>query len=213
MNIAVQKSVGTTFAREWVIATIVGFAIVLTVGGGIFQGEVNEFIGGAIGGTIVGVRQFRFMRKNVPQLANWKWILGSTLGWIVGFAAGFLVGESIPGHSYVAGAGGGISGGIIGGSLSGVMQWFWVLRGKLPQFSAKWIAINTAGWALGFMVGFSILLGASLEGGFSYPISIAISVVAGILVGLIAGIFTGVGLHKLLMQNKVITPLDSSHIG
>ena len=195
------------FLPRWIVASLIGFALVVFIGGGIFQGlDINQYAVGGAAGTLMGLLQWLVLRKHMPSIADFKWVWLTTISWIVGFSVGFFVGESVPSHSYLAGFSGGSTGGFVGGALAGLLQWYFILRHRIP-YSAWWIAVSTIGWGAGFAVGYSLLLGGILESGVSYPVGIVLSIFVGPLIGIIAGAMTGMALPKLIAQGEELAAL------
>ncbi len=198
------------FLPPWIFASLSGFALVVFIGGGIFQGlDINQYAVGGAAGTLMGLLQWFVLRRYFPSIADFKWVWLTTIAWIVGFSVGFFVGESIPSHSYLAGFSGGSTGGFVGGAVSGLLQWRYILRDRIP-FSGWWVTISTIAWGLGFAVGYSLLLGGILESGISYPVGIALSLLVGPLIGIIAGAITGTALPRLIAQGEKLKALGIS---
>lgn len=204
-----NRFLGPRFFRWWLFASVIAFAIEITMGGGFQQGiDINELASGLVGGTALGFFQWLVIRRFAPEIADWKWIIVGTFSWAVGFSIGFPIGESIPGHSYLAGSLGGSSGGISGGLLLGLGHWWFVLRHRIPN-SSRWIVASTLGWGLGFTLCFTFLLGAALESGVSYPVSIVIAAFAGTFPGILGGGITGIMLMRLLSTIEGHEPHES----
>ena len=205
--IEVRTATQAKFLPQWILASLSGFALVVFIGGGIFQGlDINQYAVGGAAGTLMGLLQWLVLRRHMPSIADFKWVWLTTISWIVGFSVGFFVGESVPSHSYLAGFSGGSTGGFVGGALAGLLQWRFIFRDRIP-FSAWWVTVSTIGWGLGFAVGYSLLLGGILESGVSYQVGIVMSLFVGPLIGIIAGVMTGIALRRLIAQGERLEAL------
>jgi hypothetical protein len=171
-----------TLGIQWVVATIVGWAIGFFVCEAIkpFLYDITHLGGdGLVIGAGIGIAQGLVLRKQLAPM-GW-WVLVSVLGFGLGKFLGEALAQGMP-----AVVGSGLTGAVIGASV-GVAQWL-VLRGKVTG-AAWWLAANVAGWAIGWSL---ISLVEDAEG----VSTIAVYLVGGVGAAA-AGLITGIALVGL----------------
>jgi hypothetical protein len=130
---------------QWVVATIVGWAIGFFVCEAIkpFLYDITHLGGdGLVIGAGIGIAQGLVLRKKLVPMGWWVLVTA------VGFGLGKLIGESVA-QGMPAAVGHGLSGAVIGASV-GLAQWL-VLRSHHPRAEA-WVLANVAAWAVGWSV-------------------------------------------------------------
>ena len=138
MSIAGERSLGI----QWVVATIVGWAIGFFVCEALKAFVSTLFVDGLVIGAFVGVAQGLVVRRRIAPM-GW-WVLASILGFGVGLAAGEAVGPGVPlivGRALI---------GTIIGLAVGVAQWL-VLRRQVAR-AEWWILASVVGWILAWIV-------------------------------------------------------------
>jgi hypothetical protein len=121
---------------KWVLVTTLGWAT-----GYVLSGLVTGLEFGV--GLVLGIAQWIVLRSLVRQ-ASW-WIVASAVGWALGYMVATKV---LPAVAVV------LHGAVIG-AIIGAMQWL-VLR-RWAQRAAWWIAISALGWAVGPILGASLV--------------------------------------------------------
>lgn len=101
----------------WVYASLGGAAAgaLIFFGVGLFDADLGWIAGAGLYGTLVGLMQWRVLRRQVAR-SGW-WVLASTVGWIVAFPLGEL---------------GGPPGWAVYGAITGTML-VWLLRQETPD--------------------------------------------------------------------------------
>jgi len=189
---------GCFFVMVWAIATVLGFALSLSI---VTIGERPD-LGlwqGVLGGGIVGLTQGLILMRY--RLGSGWWIVANTVAWgIAGASSIGAIGWFAPRgltalpSRLIYGTFDGLKIGII----AGFSQWL-ALKQTASKFSASWIAWNTLAWILGLAFGWSI-------GGILRQITnLFISEVVGLIVtwtivGLIGGIALGFSLRNACRQ-------------
>ena len=106
-------------AGRWILASTLGLAVALALGG-----AIGGLVSGAIAGTVVGISEWFVMRRYVYKAG--LWIVGNTIG----FAAAMIVGSSVFSLAF-----GILFGGVTGGVL------VWLLRSPVSitaeQFTVR----------------------------------------------------------------------------
>jgi hypothetical protein len=110
-------------------------------------------------------------------------MLATLLGGGIGWAAGWFAATLVPGVLSTP-----VLGAVMGAGL-GLAQWPY-MAGRLPA-SWRWVAVSTAGWGIGFLVGVELASFFSLEGALF-----------GLVTGLATGVFLG-GLQWMLLRGTV----------
>lgn len=167
-----NASTGTSYAGlilwlEWVLASIVGFAI-----GGAVGSLVSPTFGFIVTGAVVGFFQWMILRQYMVQ-AGWVALAGlSTL--VVCFAFGGAIMGGVSG--LVGGAFGLIAGGAAAGLVMGTTGGFFQSRflGQHLSRISWWIVASALGWGIGEAV--AVALGQG-------PGSIVGGAIAGVITG------------------------------
>ncbi len=167
-----NASTGTSYAGlilwlEWVLASIVGFAI-----GGAAGSLVSPTFGFIVPGAVVGFFQGMILRQFIAQ-AGWVALAGlSTL--VVCFAFGGAIMGGVSG--LVGGAFGLIAGGAAAGLVMGTTGGFFQSRflGQHLSRTGWWVVASALGWGIGEAV--AVALGQG-------PGSIVGGAIAGVITG------------------------------
>jgi hypothetical protein len=191
---------GKNFLLQWVLANVVGLTLAMMslvivdrVGGddgGLADG-LSHLIGLALAGVVIGILQWRVLRRLI-QGAAWG-ILASGIALPVGFIIGYALGG--PPIDFFGSF-------VLLGILSGITYWL-VLRRRTA--GAGWyILASNAGWFLGGVV--VILVALTLGDAVGAVIAdetigyLAILSLIGIAGGLVGGTMTGIALSRLLLR-------------
>jgi hypothetical protein len=178
-------------AQQSVVATALGILLVTATG--------------ALEGAVVGLLQWRVLRRPFPRIARRTWLLatigGALLAWFLGSLPSTLMDMSAqPGAApmeapsplvmYALASGMGLA----LGPVLGVPQWL-ALRRHAPG-AWIWIPANCLAWALGMPVIFvAVDLAQGLTGS---PVALALMLVAGLFAaGAVVGAVHGAALVKL----------------
>ena len=119
-----RAQVGWGFWLQWVLATAVGWAVGVVVGGDLF-------------GAVVGAAQWLVLRRQGAR-TGW-WVLASAVGWFVAMRVGGFLDEVLDWTLwYVSG--------VVGGAVVGAAQWL-VLRQRVAR-AGWWVLPTVAGWVM-----------------------------------------------------------------
>jgi hypothetical protein len=136
---------GWRFFLWWMLAflgfPLGGFLALVVVGS--MEGVVSGALGGALAGAVIGAAQWLVLRRYMR--VGPEWILATALGVAIGDAVGALL----------TGAGTGIGALLITGLATGVavglLQWGFVLRGRL-LLASLWAPVVAIAWPVGWTV-------------------------------------------------------------
>jgi hypothetical protein len=163
---------------------------------------------GAFEGLVVGAAQWSVLRRALPDLRARAWIgatmLGAFVAWCLGMLPGTLM--SLAPRSAAPAAPSPFEGppvyplamgmGAVLGVVLGLPQWA-VLRRRAPR-GRRWIAANSAAWALGMPIIF--LVADGLPSGLPAAAIAAIVLATLALAGAVVGAVNGAVLVKMVPQ-------------
>lgn len=178
--------VGLRFWLQWVLASILGFAVGAAMGN-----MVTDLIFTALFGVAGGFTQWLVLRHRILG-AGW-WVLASTLGFaiapIVAITGLMAVSQimSLDGNPLVAP----ILLGVLSGVLSAIFPWL-ILRRQFAQ-AGWWIPAHLLGSLLGGAMGIVTFHGVNLIGFYQFDWA-----AAGAMFGAGLGAVTGITLDWLL---------------
>jgi hypothetical protein len=151
------RAVGWRFFLWWILAFLgfpLGGELALLVVGPV-EGAVSGALGGALAGAVIGAAQWLVLRRYLR--VGPEWILATALGVAIGDALGALL----------TGAGTGIGAllitGLVTGVAVGLLQWGFVLRGRL-QRARLWPPVVAIAWPVGWTVTWAF--GIDVERGY-----------------------------------------------
>ncbi len=129
-----------TIWLQWVLATTVGWALGLVLGG-----EIGI-------GVFIGIAQWLVLRRYFVN-AGW-WVLTSSVGWLAGWAI-VVSGLIVP-------SGGGLVTSIIVGAIFGITMGLgqWLVLRRWVNWASMWILLSVPGWTIAL----TGLLGSILAG-------------------------------------------------
>lgn len=180
--------VGSRFWLQWVLASILGFAVGAAMGN-----AVTDLIFTALFGVAGGFTQWLVLRHRILG-AGW-WVLASTLGFaiapIVAITGLMAVSQimSLDGNPLVAP----ILLGVLSGVLSAIFPWL-ILRRQFAQ-AGWWIPAHLLGSLLGGAMGIVTFHGVNLIGFYQFDWA-----AAGAMFGAGLGAVTGITLVWFLRQ-------------
>jgi hypothetical protein len=168
----------------WVIVTGVSGSVSLVTASVVAEGaslalsrDVSLAISGVVGGTVLGLAQWLFLRPAVKGLGAWA--LATTVGWLTGLVVAALV------VRMANLAWGGIIGGTLGGWVFGLTQWL-ALRPDGGR-RGEWLLVTAVGWSAALIVGMTLLGVSSPNTIRSGLVGIAVSeAVGGVVMGIVA---------------------------
>ena len=181
-------SVGWRFWLQWMLASILGFAV-----GAAMANAVSDLIFTTLFGAVGGFMQWLVLRRQIAG-AGW-WVLGSTLGFaiapIAALAGVMAVSQvmSLDGNPLTAP----ILLGVLSGVLSAICPWL-ILRRQFAQ-AGWWIPAHLLGSLLGGAMGIVTFHGVNLIGYYDFGWA-----AAGALFGAGLGAVTGITLVWFLRQ-------------
>jgi hypothetical protein len=158
-------------------------------------------VAGALEGAIVGLAQWRVLRRVFPSLEGGQWMrwtaLGAAIAWAFGVLPSVMLGQSeVHVSADIAQMSGMIKytlaaamGGVLGAVL-GIPQWH-VLRRQV-RGAAMWVPANALAWMVGVPVIFAAA--SSVASGASLPWLMLVAGLAFALAGAIVG-----GIHGLVL--------------
>jgi hypothetical protein len=166
----------------WVVATAVGWVVLLTLawrvglrfGEPMGFGPVGAVIGALIGGLILGAAQWLALRQLLAQPT--AWVLATAVGAGVGTLIGLLVDAAVPA---VAGYAGPVALAI----ALGVAQWL-VLRAVVPR-AELWVVATIVSLLVGFVLFLLVRPVVDLR---SVGVGLVVDAVAGLIYGLGTGL-------------------------
>jgi hypothetical protein len=148
---------GWRFFLWWMLAFLgfpLGGELALVLVGPV-EGAVSGALGGALAGAVIGAAQWLVLRRYLR--VGPEWILATALGVAIGDALGALL----------TGAGTGIGAllitGLVTGVAVGLLQWGFVLRGRLLR-ARLWPLVVAIAWPLGWTVTWAF--GIDVERGY-----------------------------------------------
>ncbi|MFX0201097.1 MAG: hypothetical protein ACFFCW_33680 [Candidatus Hodarchaeota archaeon] len=188
------------FGGKWVLATILGSAVALTLfySTGFYKvlhdslgTSGGNLVGGLILGVIVGMAQWFVLRQQISK-AGW-WILATAMGRVAGnglISLGFTALKGLLSYSSASWITQPISGAILG-----IAQWF-VLRQQISK-AGWWILATTMGVLISSKILYSggLRLYRPIIGLFGQILSWSI---IGVISGMVLGAITGIALVWLL---------------
>ena len=183
-----NAEIGWGFWLQWVLASILGFAVGAAIGN-----AVTDLIFMALFGVVGGFMQWLVLRRQIAG-AGW-WVLASTLGFaiapIAAIAGGMAMSQvmSLDGNPLAAP----ILLGVLFGVLSAIMPWL-ILRRQFAQ-AGWWIPAHLLGSLLGGALGIVTFHGVNLIGFYQFDWA-----AAGAMFGAGLGAVTGITLVWLLRQ-------------
>lgn len=156
--------------RSWLVANALGFSIASTIlvgmtesagaMGGVTAGVEVTAVAGFVVGAIVGPWQAHILKRKVPHLKSWKWILASIVGSYLGLFFGLITVALFAILLGIRFAPGAIFGAMIGVCV-GLVQVL-ILAHQVRGLRRWWVA-NVIGRSLGWFVAMFLL--ARLEDG------------------------------------------------
>ena len=180
--------VGSRFWLQWVLASMLGFAVGAAMGN-----AVTDLIFTALFGVAGGFTQWLVLRHHILG-AGW-WVLASTLGFaiapVVAITGLMAVSQimSLDGNPLVAP----ILLGVLSGVLSAIFPWL-ILRRQFAQ-AGWWIPAHLLGSLLGGAMGIVTFHGVNLIGFYQFDWA-----AAGAMFGAGLGAVTGITLVWFLRQ-------------
>ncbi|GIE76624.1 hypothetical protein Aph02nite_25740 [Actinoplanes philippinensis] len=185
---------GTRLRRRWTAAVTLGeFAgfCVPALTGALTANAAALLAAGAIEGTLLGASQALVLRRAIPGLRPWRWIVATAVAATIAYLIGLTpsrVGGPLPPLLVIAG-------GVALVSSIGVAQWL-VLRPFIDR-AAAWIPITALAWiaGLGVFLAFATPL---WQPGQSTPVIALIGMAGGLLMAATTATVTGHGLRRLL---------------
>jgi len=181
-----RTNIGTVFWLQWVLASILGFAV-----GGAMGNAVTDWIFTALFGAVGGFMQWLILRRQIAG-AGW-WVLASTLGFAIApltAIAGVMVMSqvmSLDGNPLATP----ILLGVLFGVLSAIMPWL-VLCRRLAR-AGWWVPAHLLGSLVGGGLGIVAFHAMSLIGFYQFAWA-----AAGAMFGAGLGTITGITLVWLL---------------
>jgi hypothetical protein len=129
---------GVSWLMSLVIALVLaqGVSLVLPM-------EVSLAMGGVVGGALVGLAQWLFLRPEVKGIGSWT--LATAMGWTTGLVVTTL---AVMMTDLVLG---GVIGGVLGGLVLGFAQWL-VLCPKAKE-RGRWTVVTAVGWTAALALG------------------------------------------------------------
>jgi hypothetical protein len=190
------KDIGWGFWLRWVLASFLGSAAGVVIGGSAGSAIGEGFAGmgtvGVIFGALLGTMQWLVMRKYVA-LTGW-WALATAFGYfLAGIATEQWVFRQVP-YSQVA-VPAIVSFGAVGGIVGGIMQWL-ILRQHVAR-SGWWVVVSLVGLALGIGIGGPVALTLGQTGR-----GVESAIVFGVLFAVGVGAIPGAMLVWLLGQDR-----------
>jgi hypothetical protein len=215
---------GLRLWRDWVVANalgeLVGLGAAAVIGAllaGIFDATLGAVAGvtlavtlillGTFEGVVVGLAQWRVLRRPFPELRRRSWIAASAAGALAAWTLGMIPSTLA---DFGAAAGGappeiddtlmyGLAAamGAALGPILGVPQWL-VLR-RHARRALWWIPANAAAWALGMPV---VFVGASAPPAGGLPGIIAVGLLTATAAGAVVGAVHGLALVWLARQPR-----------
>ncbi len=192
-----QKAVGWGFWLRWVLASVLGSAVGLAIGGSASAAIGEGFAGmgtvGVIFGALLGTTQWLVMRKYVA-LTGW-WALATAFGYfLAGIVTEQWVFRQVP-YSEVA-VPFIVSFGAVGGIVGGTMQWL-VLRKHVAR-AGWWVLASIVGLVVGMGIAVPVAMALGQTGGIEFMMVLGL----GILFGVGVGVIPGAALVWLLRQSQ-----------
>jgi hypothetical protein len=181
-----RTNIRTGIWLQWVLASILGFAVGAAIGN-----AVTDWIFTAFFGTVGGFMQWLILRRQITGAGCW--VLASTLGFaiapVAGIAGVMAMSQvmSLDGNPLAAP----ILLGVLFGVLSAIMPWL-VLRRRLAQ-AGWWIPAHLLGSLVGGALGIVAFHAVSLIGFYQFAWA-----AAGAMFGAGLGAITGITLVWLL---------------
>ena len=180
--------VGSRFWLQWVLASILGFAVGAAIGN-----AVTDWVSTALFGAVGGFMQWLVLRRRIAS-AGW-WVLASTLGFaiapIAAIAGVMAMSQvmSLDGNPMAAP----ILLGVLFGVLSAIMPWL-VLRPQVVR-AGWWVPAHLLGSLAGGALGIVTFHAVSAIGYYQFCWA-----AAGAMFGAGLGAITGITLVWLLRQ-------------
>jgi hypothetical protein len=184
-----RTNIGTGFWLQWVLASMLGFAVGAAMGN-----AVTDWAFTALFGAVGGFMQWLVLRRQIAA-AGW-WVLASTLGFaiapIAAIAGVMAMSQvmSLDGNPMAAP----ILLGVLFGVLSAIMPWL-VLRRQLAR-AGWWVPAHLLGSLVGGAMGIVAFHVMALIGFYQFPWA-----AAGAMFGAGLGAITGITLVWLLHQS------------
>jgi hypothetical protein len=184
-----RTNIGTGFWLQWVLASMLGFAV-----GAVMGNAVTDWAFTALFGAVGGFMQWLVLRRQIAA-AGW-WVLASTLGFaiapIAAIAGVMAMSQvmSLDGNPMAAP----ILLGVLFGVLSAIMPWL-VLRRQVAR-AGWWVPAHLLGSLVGGAMGIVAFHVMALIGFYQFPWA-----AAGAMFGAGLGAITGITLVWLLHQS------------
>ncbi len=199
---------------QWVRLNALGFGIATTI---CLSAQVSEFniemlwLSGLIVGSITGICQAIALKKKIPKLRYWQWILANIVGGYVGIIGGFWIIFNFLESSLQVSPYLGLSlfGGLVGLGIS-LAQMFMLLFHTHKRSILLWGFTNTVARAIAWGCSSFMLRQLFPESVKANEIifHVPISLVSGLIGGTIFGLITGVVLGNLQPKYSVVTTGD-----
>ena len=154
---AEPRAGGWRFFLWWMLAFLgfpLGGELALLVVGPV-EGALSGALGGALAGAVIGAAQWLVLRRYLR--VGPEWVLATALGVAIGDALGAL----LTGAS--TGIGGLLITGLATGVAVGLLQWGFVLRGRLLR-ARLWAPVVAIAWPVGWTVTWAF--GIDVERGY-----------------------------------------------
>ena len=202
------------FQRRWVggttIGWVVGFVVGLNVasssdsllGTGPLQSVLAYSVAGGFVGLLVGLMQWRVLRRRISQ--SGAWVVASAAGLGIAGGAGYGLAVLIFGYSRdledLASPAAIVGWTLVtacGGAIAGLLQWR-VLRSQVRQ-AGSWVAASTIGWGLSTAAMGTVVVASFRIVGEANP-GILWFLAAILAAGIVLGVITGAAIVRLLIE-------------
>jgi hypothetical protein len=154
---AAPRAGGWRFFLWWMLAFLgfpLGGELALVLVGPV-EGAVSGALGGALAGAVIGAAQWLVLRRYLR--VGPEWILATALGVAIGDALGALLTRAGTGIGAL------LITGLVTGVAVGLLQWGFVLRGRLLR-SRLWPLVVAIAWPVGWTVTWAF--GIDVERGY-----------------------------------------------
>ncbi len=208
-SLAELLGLGATFALDILILARVAVASSALAS---FVGIVLMAATGAVEGTVVGVFQWRVLRRPFPSITRRAWVVATVVGAVIAWFLGSLPSTLIDMGGQQTGAAAQEPAAIVVSLLAAGMGLFlgavlaipqWLVLRRAVKGAWLWIPANCLAWALGMPVIFALVdrAYAVYEAG---SIAGAVLVLAGTLAlaGAVVGAVHGLALVKLVSRSR-----------
>ena len=211
------------FRRRWVggttIGWVVGFVVGLNVasssepllGTGPLQSVLAYAVLGAFVGLVVGLMQWRVLRRRISQ--SGAWVTASVAGLGIAGGAGYGLAVLIFGYSRdledlanPAAIAGWALVTACGGAIAGLLQWR-VLRSQVRQ-AGSWVAASTLGWGLSAAAMGTVAVASFRIAGDANP-GLLWFLGAIVAAGIVLGVITGAAIARRLLEPSSSASFDA----